>query len=163
MTFPDADALPSKTDVEQLTGLIHDFHRSYDKSKNSYETDIAVTAKAFDDRKKEAEDLVDRISEVKAYLKDVKHELRSKIEAGNQSTDAIRDTLKSLEEAFGANHTVGNDIKELVETVNREFERTHGAIEGMKVEQEQSSATLFEKHEEHKSTIVAEVLKKVDA
>ncbi|TKA73927.1 hypothetical protein B0A49_04754, partial [Cryomyces minteri] len=163
MTFPDADALPSKTDVEQLTGLIHDFRRSYDKSKNSYETDIAVTAKAFDDRKKEAEDLVDRISEVKAYLKDVKHELRSKIESGSQSTDAISDTLKSLEEDFGANHTVGNDIKELVKTVNREFERTHGAIEGMKVEQEQSSATLFEKHEEHKSTIVAEVLKKVDA
>ena len=45
LNLPDPEALPSKADVEQITGLINDFRESHDKVREGYENDIAITAK----------------------------------------------------------------------------------------------------------------------
>ncbi|KAK4997557.1 hypothetical protein LTR66_003036 [Elasticomyces elasticus] len=163
MAFPNAETLPSKADIEQLTGLIHDFRDSHDKMKDSYEADISVTAKAFDDRKQEAETVVDRIEEAKISLHEIKEELKAKIVDGSLGIAAIGKTVKRMEETMGGNTSVSADIKELVETVTREFERVHGCMEGVKVDQEQSATTIFEKHSEHRDAIVMDVTEKLDA
>jgi len=162
MTFPDAEALPSKADVEQLTGLIHDFRDSHDKVKDSYEADVAVTAKAFDDRKKEAEDIILSIAGVKSFIEEFKEDLKDRLETSNADLGKLTDNVKSLEETIGGNFNVTADIKELMETVNREFERVSGAFEGLRTDQEEKDTVNVDKHDESRDMIIAELSQKLD-
>lgn len=153
-TIPEPEAVPSKADIEQVIGLIHDFRDSHDKMKESYESDIGVTAQAFDDRKNEAETIMTKIGEVKEFLDAVKEEIKGKLQEGGEGVDGVKETLKNLEETVSTNFNVTADVKELMETVNREFERTHGSIEGMKTDSEEKATANREKHDEVKDAIV---------
>ncbi|KAF2647850.1 hypothetical protein K491DRAFT_784462 [Lophiostoma macrostomum CBS 122681] len=161
MKIPDAEELPSKADLEQLTGLIHDFRDSHEKLRDSYENDVAITAKAFDDRKKEAKELVDNMAEVRLVLDDVKEEIKTNLTEG-AALEGIKESFKALEDTMGASLNINADVKELMETVSREFERAHGAIEGLHNGQEEKSALALEKHDEAKDAIVAGLVEKVD-
>ncbi|KAF2478242.1 uncharacterized protein BDR25DRAFT_338867 [Lindgomyces ingoldianus] len=161
MKIPDGNELPSKADVEQLTGLIHDFRDSHDKMKDSYESDIAITAKAFDDRKKEAEDLVESMNDVKLAIDDIKEEIKTNLTEGGPM-EGLRDSFKSLEDTIGSNFSITADVKELMEIVSREFERAHGSIEGLRNDQEERSALTAEKHDEAKDAIIAGLVETID-
>jgi len=162
MTFPQADELPSKADMEQLQGLINDFRESHDKLKESYENDIAITAKAFDDRKQEFDDTVEQITGVKDALAEIKDELLAKIGDGESGINTLGETLKGLEEKAGNNEPVIAEVKEVLEALNREFERAHGSLEAMKVDHQQSAESSLEKQAEHKNAMVAELVEKLD-
>ena len=163
LEVPDEGKLMSKEDFEQLNELLDEFRKSHDKFKSRYETDVAVTAKAFDDRRQEAEEVVERLRDVKSLLKDCKNELKMKAEEGGEGLTGIGVKLITIEEAVEANASVGADVKELMETINREFERAHGTIEGMRVDHEERSATSLDKHEEHKDAIIAGLADKIDS
>ena len=162
ITFPDAEELPSKAELEQLRGLIHDFRESHDRLKDNYETDIAVTAKAFDDRKEEAKQLADNVEQVKEYLEELKEEIQSKLEEGGKPFDEIKALVKGLDDTIGGHFNVTADVKELVETVAREFERAHGSLDILKVEQEERAAVLLDKHDEASTSVIAEVSQKLE-
>ncbi|KAI5243082.1 hypothetical protein E4T42_07483 [Aureobasidium subglaciale] len=163
LNLPDPDALPSKADVEQITGLINDFRESHDKVREGYENDIAITAKAFDDRRKEAEEMTEAISGVKAFLEEIKAEVLAKVEEGTPGMADIEEAIKSIDEKVAGDEGIGADIKEILETVKNEFERSHESLGGIKIDHEQNSSTLLEKHAEHKDAIVAAVTEKVDS
>ncbi|KAH9819770.1 Chromosome segregation atpase [Teratosphaeria destructans] len=164
MKLPNPEELPSKADVEQLQGLIADFRESHDKLKDSYETDIAVTAKAFDDRKQEFEDTVKEIAGIKEALGGVKDELISKIGDSETGINTLGETLKGLEEKAGnAHEPVIAEVKEVLEALNREFERAHGSLEAMKVDHQQSSETALEKQAEYKDGLISTLTEKLDA
>ncbi|KAK5137167.1 hypothetical protein LTR08_000672 [Meristemomyces frigidus] len=162
MTMPDPEVMPTKMDIEQLTGLINDFRESHDKLRDSYETDIGVTAKAFDDRKQEFDSTVEHITSVKEALADIKDELLAKLAEGESGIDTLGVTLKTLEERGSDHEPVIAEVKEVMEAMNREFERTHGSLEAMKMDHSQSAETAFEKQAEHKNAMVAELNEKLD-
>lgn len=161
MKIPDGDDLPSKADMEQLTGLLHDFRDSHDQMRDSYEGDIEVTARAFDARKKEAEDLMINMMEVKGALDDIKEEIKTNLSEGGP-IDNLKESFKNLEDTIGTNFSTAADVKELMETVSREFERAHGSIEGLHNDQAEKSALSLEKHDEVKDAIIAGLVEKVD-
>ena len=163
MTMPDAEELPSKADIEQLTGLITDFRESHDKLKDSYETDIAVTAKAFDDRKAEFESTVEQILGIKDALSEIKDELLAKMADGESGINTLGETLKGLEEGVGNHEPVITEVKEVMEALTREFERAHGSLEAMKVDQQASAETSLEKQAEHRESLLTEMTVKLDA
>jgi hypothetical protein len=154
--------LPTKTDVEALTALVHDFRDSHEKLRENYESDVAVTAKAFDDRMKEAEDIVTAIGLVKSYLTDVKEELKSKLDVSALEATSLSDNFKILEKTIENNFNVMGDVKELMEIVNREFERIHGTFDDVKVQQEQKATEGAEKHDAAKEAVIAEICTKLD-
>lgn len=158
----DPEALPSKADVEQLTGLLHDFRDSHEKLKENYENDVQITAKCFDDRKQEAEDTITAIGVVKSYLTDVKEELQSKLDAAVLETTSLTDNFKILEKTIESNFNVTGDVKELMEIVNREFERIHGTVEEVKMTTEQKNAEDNDKRAEAKTAVVSEVNQKLE-
>ncbi|KAK5114522.1 hypothetical protein LTR62_002457 [Meristemomyces frigidus] len=162
MALPDPEDLPSKSDVEQLQGLIVDFRDSHDKLKESYETDIAVTAKAFDDRKQEFESTVLEIGSIKDTLAEIKDELLVKIGDGESGINTLGETLKGLEERSGNHEPVIAEVKEVMEALTREFERAHGSLEAIKVDHQQSAETGLEKQAEHKDLLVAELSGKLN-
>lgn len=161
MELPDPTEMPTKADVEQLQGLIADFRESHDKMKDSYESDIAITAKAFDDRKTEFQDTVQHIEDVKANLVEIKEELVAKLSDGETGVTTLGETLKSLEEKTNIDG-LNTDVKEILETVKAEFEKAHGAMEAMKTDGEQNAATSLEKQGEHKAATVTELTEKLD-
>ncbi|KAH0173811.1 hypothetical protein KCU82_g3498, partial [Aureobasidium melanogenum] len=163
LNLPDPEALPSKADVEQITGLINDFRESHDKVREGYENDIAITAKAFDDRRKEAEEMSEAISGVKTFLEEVKAEILAKVEEGTPGMTDIEEAIKSIDDKVAGDEGIGADIKELLETVKNEFERSHESLGGIKIDHEQNNSTLLEKHAEHKDAILAAVTEKVDS
>lgn len=161
MQLPDPAEMPTKADVEQLQGLIADFRESHDKMKDSYESDIAITAKAFDDRKTEFQDTVQHIEDVKTSLTEIKEELVAKLTEGETGMNTLGETLKSLEEKSN-NEGMNADVKEILETVKAEFEKAHGALEAMKTDSEQHAATSLEKQGEHKEATILELTVKLD-
>lgn len=161
LNLPDAGEAPSKADIEQLQGLIEDFRESHDKMKDSYETDIGVTARAFDDRAKEHETTVEQIGEVKEMLETVKTELLAKLADGESGVDTLGETLKGLEEKT-SNEAVSAEIKAIAETLASEFERAHGSLEAIKVDSEEKSSAALEKQAEHKGAVVTELGEKLD-
>ena len=163
LDMPAGDKLMSKEDYEQLNELVEELRKSHDKFKSRYETDVAVTAKAFDDRRQEAEDVIERLRDVKSLLKDCKNELKMKVEEGGEGLTGIGVKLLSIEEAIQANGSTGADVKELMETVNREFERASGMVEGLKADHEEKSTEAMEKREEHKDAIIAGIADKIDS
>ncbi|KAK5725430.1 hypothetical protein LTR15_003616 [Elasticomyces elasticus] len=162
VALPNPEDLPSKSDIEQLQGLITDFRESHDKLRDSYETDIAVTAKAFDDRKQEFDTTVEQITSIKDVLSELKDDLMLKMSDGESGINTLGETLKVLEEKAGGNEPVIAEVKEVMEALIREFERTHGSLEAIKVDQQQSAETAFEKQAEHKDAMVAELGEKLD-
>jgi hypothetical protein len=160
MKIPDPEEIPSKADMEQLTGLIHEFRESHEKMKDTYEEDILKTAKNFDDRRHEAESLVVNITEVKTALDTMKEEVLANFNEGG-SVEGLKSSLAALEESIGANNVTA-DVKELMETLTREFERAHGSFEGLQNGHAEKSALHLEKHDEIKTAIVADFTEKLE-
>ncbi|KAK0353379.1 hypothetical protein LTR94_016943 [Friedmanniomyces endolithicus] len=163
VALANPEDLPTKSDIEQLQGLIHDFRESHDKLKDSYETDIAVTAKAFDDRKQEFESTVEQIVSIKDVLSELKDDILLKMSDGESGINTLGETLKGLEEKTSGNEPVLAEVKEVMEALVREFERAHGSLESMKVDHQQSAETSLEKQAEHKDAMVVELGEKLDS
>jgi tetrahydromethanopterin S-methyltransferase subunit G len=136
LRIPDPDQLPSKTEIEELTGLVHDF-------KERYEDDIEVTSKSFDHRKKEAEGLSGDLVEVKTALTEMKEQIKESLAEGGP-IDGLKESFKSLEVSIGTDFNVTADVKELMETVAREFERAHGSIADLEVNHAATTAETKE-------------------
>ncbi|KAK7516187.1 uncharacterized protein IWZ02DRAFT_53007 [Phyllosticta citriasiana] len=162
-TLPDSESVPTKVEHEQLVGLINDLREGYDKLKDAYENDINVTAKAFDDRKTESDTIIAKVGEVREFLEAVKEEIQTKLAEGGEGVDGVKDTLKTLEEDIGAKYNVTADVKELMETLNREFERAHGSIEELKTDSESKATASLEKHDEVKDAIINGLTEKLEA
>jgi chromosome segregation ATPase len=161
LNIPDPEQLPSKADIESLTGLLHDFRESHDKLKDQYEDDVKMTAKAFDDRRMEAEGVVDNIAEVKVVLDEIKEEIKASLTEGGPIDD-LKVAFRSLEDNVSTNFNVTADVRDLMETVSREFDRAHGSIEALQNDQSEKHALHLEKHDEAKEAIIAGLVEKID-
>jgi DNA repair exonuclease SbcCD ATPase subunit len=153
LKIPTAEELAAKADVEQLTGLIHDFRDSHDQMKDQYEQDILMTATKFDERRAEAADIVENITIVKTALDEMRDEIKTNLIEGGP-IEGLQASFKTLEETIGSTNVTA-DVKELMETVTREFERAHGSIEGLQNDHAEKSALHLEKHDEIKDAIIA--------
>ncbi|KAF5852728.1 hypothetical protein GGP41_008171 [Bipolaris sorokiniana] len=153
MKIPDPEELASKAELEQLTGLIHDFRDSHEKMKDTYEADIQKTATNFDERRAEATQIVEDISGVKAALDEMREEIKTSLIEGGP-IENLQASFKVMEETIGANNVTA-DVKELMEILTREFERAHGSIEGLQNDSAEKSALHLEKHDETKEAVVA--------
>ncbi|KAF1963760.1 hypothetical protein CC80DRAFT_487084 [Byssothecium circinans] len=136
LKIPDPELLPTKTDVDQLVDFIHEF-------REKYEDDIGVTAKTFDDRREEAKGLASDLTDVKVSLDEMKEQIKTSLAEGGLM-DGLKDSFRSLEENVSTNFNITADVKELMETVSREFERAHGSITDLQVNHAETSTEAKE-------------------
>ncbi|KAF2676546.1 hypothetical protein K458DRAFT_437208 [Lentithecium fluviatile CBS 122367] len=162
LKIPDPAELPSKADVESLKGLLHDFRESHDKLKDQYEEDIKKTATNFDHRRVEAERVDENFAEVRIVLDEIREEMKMTLTEGGPLDD-LKVSFKTLEESIGPNCNITADVKELMETVSREFERANGSLDALQNQQSENTALHLEKHEETRDAIIARLVEKIDA
>lgn len=157
----EADEAASKADVEQLHGLLVEFRESHEKLRESYESDIAITAKAFDDRKQEFESTISQIDEIKTAVIEAKDDLLQRLTHEDVGLEIIVDKLKSLEDkAFSG--TMSLEVTEILEVVRAEFEKTQTSVEALKVDHEHNATAALEKQGEHKEALVTELGERLD-
>jgi len=166
MELPDIESLPQKADVEQIQGLINDFRESHDKFTEQYNNDIGVTAKIFDDRRQDSENIVVQMGEIKALVEEFKEESLAK-KSDDESVaashmDKVNEALDEIKERVEGSPAAVGDLKALIETVKTEFERTHASLGAMQTEVSEHANTMGEKHGEQKDLIIAGLGEKID-
>lgn len=155
-------SIPSKADIEELGELLADFRESHNQLKESYEGDIGITAKAFDDRKNEASTIMEQIEDLKGFVEETRDHLKSRMKRGNEDVRALDEILQTMEEKIDAIPDATSDVDELKETVRDEFERAHATLEEVKSGHASTSSAIMDKYEEHRSAIISEMVQKLD-
>ncbi|KAI9768384.1 MAG: hypothetical protein M1835_006883 [Candelina submexicana] len=155
MILPDPESLPTKTDVETLGNLLAELKVKVDE-ENTHST------KAHEERKIEHEHVTEKIGDVKTYLEEVKEELKAKIDDGGHGIGSLMESIAVLGETIGASSHATADIKEVLEVVNREFERAHGENEGLRLDSDEKASAVLERVDETRAALTVDLRQKID-
>ncbi|KAI9791183.1 MAG: hypothetical protein M1816_004175 [Peltula sp. TS41687] len=148
LAMPDLDTLPTKAQMNSIAELIKEY-------QERTQGEVDGTTKAIEDVKVEYATVVEGVSDIRAYLDDLQTDLKHQIQDGGEGVQAIGKVLESLEDRVGAAADIGLDVKEVLETMMREFERSHGIGEGIKLDQEARSSEILQKVEERFEELMA--------
>ena len=154
LELPDVETLPTKDELEAISGLVKTLNDQVAEQNE-------LTAQAFEARKIEHGGLGDRIEDSKALLEDVREDLKAKIKDGHLSVNDVAQSLESMGETMMAIDAT-SAVKELLETVKREFETAHGASSSIREEAEQNHTILLGKNDEHHKATAKEINTKID-
>ncbi|RAK98981.1 uncharacterized protein BO80DRAFT_466435 [Aspergillus ibericus CBS 121593] len=154
LKLPDVETLPTKTDIQDLTALVTEFREKVD-------ADNEMTGQAFDARKVEHAGLAEKIEEARAVVEGLGDELKSKLDGSNEGLTELKQLLEGLAASAESFTTVEN-VNELTELINREFERARGEQDATKLEKEERDAAAMVKHDETRAAIIVELGTKID-
>ncbi|SPO05715.1 related to transport protein USO1 [Cephalotrichum gorgonifer] len=145
----DMAVLPTK---EELNEIVTDLKERIEGIK-------ASTSKAVTERDAEAIDVNARITEVKDFLSEFQEVTRSRLEDGVVGIETVGKLLERMNEITENNSTVGDDLKEMLDTMKFEFEESRASIVGAKLDGDekiqQTAATLASKIDERIDELVA--------
>lgn len=154
LVLPDVENLPTKADMEALSGLIQGFTQQADEKHE-------LTAQAFEARKIEHGGIADKIEDVKLIFEDVREELKARISESHHSVQDLARALETVGETIMAADST-TTVNELLETTKREFESVHSASASGKEQSEQNHTILLDKHIEAKYAIINDLSTKID-
>lgn len=154
LKLPDVETLPTKNEIQELSALVADF-------REKFEAENEMTGQAFEARKVEHGGLADKIDEAKAIVGDIGDELKSKLDGSNEGLSELKQLLEGLAVSTESFTTVEN-VKELTELINREFDRARGEQDASKLEKEERDTATMVKHDETRDAIIVELGAKID-
>lgn len=154
LKLPDVETLPTKTDFQDLSALVAEF-----REKTEAENDM--TAQGFEARKVEHAGLAEKIDEARAVVEGLGDEMKSKLDGSNEGLSELKQLLEGLAASAESFTTVEN-VNELTELINREFERARGEQDAEKLEKEERDAAAVVKHDETRAAIIVELGTKID-
>ncbi|KAF7587440.1 hypothetical protein BBP40_007236 [Aspergillus hancockii] len=154
LKLPDPKTLPTKTDVQDLSALVTEF-------REKVEAENELTAQGFEARKVEHAGLAEKIEEAKSVVEGLGDELKSKLDGSSEGLSELKALLEGLAVSAESFTTVEN-VKELTELINREFERARGEQDAHKLEDEERDAAAIVKQDETRAAIIVELGEKID-
>ncbi|KAL5336460.1 hypothetical protein BJX70DRAFT_372374 [Aspergillus crustosus] len=154
LKLPDIETLPTKTEIQDLAALMNEF-------KEKVDADQEMTGQGFEARKIEHAGLAEKIDEAKTVVEGLGEELKSKLDGSTEGLSELKQLLEGLAASAESFTTVEN-VNELTELINREFERARGEQDATKLEKEERDASVVVKHDETKAAIIAELGAKID-
>lgn len=130
MVKVDIAALPSKDDLHNLENLLKEVKELSNKQAEANST-------ALEQRQLENVGVGERVTEVKTFLDDFQTMVKSKLEDGAQGIDSLAKLLDGLGETINQNSTIGDDLKEMFDTMKSEFEESKAGVVGAKLESDE--------------------------
>ncbi|CAJ2511041.1 Uu.00g066660.m01.CDS01 [Anthostomella pinea] len=127
MVKSDIAALPSKEDIKNLEDLVKEI-----KDYNTAQTES--NSQALELRNAENATVSERVAEVKTFLEEFQDMVKERLEAGGTNVETLGTLLTSVSETIGNNATVGDDLKEMLETMKVEFEESRAGVVGAKLD-----------------------------
>ncbi|KAJ5385224.1 hypothetical protein N7517_003135 [Penicillium concentricum] len=154
LKLPDVDTLPTKMEIQELSTLVCDF-------REKMESNNELTAQGFDARKVEHGGLAEKIDEAKFVVGELGDELKSKLDGSTEGLAELKQLLEGLA-VTAESFTTVDSIKELTDLINREFDRSRGEEDAVKLETEERDAATMIKHDETRAAIIVELGTKID-
>ncbi|KAL6234399.1 hypothetical protein BDW75DRAFT_241118 [Aspergillus navahoensis] len=154
LKLPDVETLPTKSEIQSIATLMTEF-------KEKVEADQELTGQGFEARKIEHAGLAEKIDEARTVVEGLGEELKSKLDGSHKGLSELKQLLEGLAASSESFTTVEN-VKELTELINREFERARGEQDAAKLESEERDAAALVKHDEIRAAIVVELGAKID-
>ncbi|KAK3944473.1 hypothetical protein QBC46DRAFT_440793 [Diplogelasinospora grovesii] len=155
MVKADLASLPSKEDLHNLESMLQEVKDRMDLQADN-------NSKAFEERQAEIVGVSERVTEVKAFLEEFQGTLKGKLEDGAKGIDAINRLLDTMSDILTKNANVGDDLKDMFETMKMEFEESRAGVVGAKLEADEkfqiTTDTLTTKLDER----IAELFGKYD-
>ncbi|KAH8892498.1 hypothetical protein GQ53DRAFT_746042 [Thozetella sp. PMI_491] len=148
MVKADLASLPTRDDLKGLEQLVKEF-------KDHLDIHAASNAKAFEERQAETVGVSDRVTEVKTFLEEFQGAIKSKVEEGAEGLGAVNKLLETMNESLTKNATVGDDLKEMFDTIKGEFEESRAGVVGAKLDTD-------EKFQETTDTLVGKIDARID-
>ncbi|KAJ5647654.1 hypothetical protein N7490_004026 [Penicillium lividum] len=158
LKLPEVETLPTKEEIQELSALVTDFR---DKMENAND----LTAQGFEARKIEhgglADKIDEKIDEAKYVVGELGDELKSRLDGSSEGLNELKQLLEGL--AISAeNFTTVENVKELTDLINREFERARGEEDAGRLEKEERDAAALVKHDETRAAVIVELGNKID-
>ncbi|KAI9891992.1 MAG: hypothetical protein M1814_002187 [Vezdaea aestivalis] len=155
LIIPHLESLPTKSNMDQIQEIIvgHKEHSS---------REAVEMIRMMEDRKTDHDALSKDVVSVKELMEQVKEELKARIEEGAQGIDDLGRLMDNLGETISSNNGASADIRELVETVQREFERAHGSFESIKLDNDDQTASVMQKQEEKATQLLMRLDERFD-
>lgn len=154
LKLPDVETLPTKEDIQELSALVTDF-------REKMEANNEMTAQGFEARKVEHGGLAEKIEEAKFVVGELGDELKSKLDGSAEGLTELKTLLEGLA-ITAENFSTVENIKELNDLINREFERARGEDDAGKLDKEERDAAAMVKHDETRAAIIVELSAKID-
>ncbi|KAK4101811.1 hypothetical protein N658DRAFT_38641 [Parathielavia hyrcaniae] len=147
----DLVSLPSKEDIEALETRLENLRERLDLHADA-------NVKAFEERQAETVGVGATVTEVKAALEELQTVMRSKLEDGARGIDSIHSILDALGDSVRKNDSIGDDVKEVLDTLKLEFEDSKTGLVGVKIELDEkvqtAADTLLAKLEERMTELM---------
>ncbi|KAL3477905.1 hypothetical protein BJX99DRAFT_225564 [Aspergillus californicus] len=154
LKLPDIETLPTKADIKGLADMMTEF-------KEKVEADQLLTGQGFEARKIEHAGLAERMDEARNVVEGLGEELKSRLDGSHEGLSELKQLLEGLAASAESFTTVEN-VNELTELINREFERARGEQDATRLDKEERDAAAIVKHDESRAIIVVELGAKID-
>jgi predicted RNase H-like nuclease len=154
LKLPDVETLPTKSEIQNIATLMTEF-------KEKVEAGQELTGQGFEARKIEHAGLAEKIDEARTVVEGLGEELKSKLDGSHEGLSELKQLLEGLA-ASSERFTTVENVKELTELINREFERARGEQDAAKLESEERDAAALIKYDETRTAIVVELGAKID-
>ncbi|KAI1006963.1 hypothetical protein K3495_g1253 [Podosphaera aphanis] len=127
----DIAALASNDDVKNLEDLVKELRQKIDEHAHT-------NVKSFEQRQADIQEVGGKVVEVKVFLEELKHMVKTKLEEGLTGVENLGSLLGGFEENEKIrNTTISGDIKALSETMKQEFEKSIAGVVGSKLESDE--------------------------
>ncbi|KAJ6786971.1 hypothetical protein PWT90_07451 [Aphanocladium album] len=143
----DFAAISNKEDVSALEALVKEAKEKLDEYAD-------ISTKALEDRQAEIVGVGERVAEVRTFLEEFQEAVQTKLDDGATGVEALGKVLETIGEKIDKNENVGDDLKEMFETMKSEFEVSKEVVAGARLESD-------EKLQEATDNIAAKIDEKI--
>lgn len=126
----DFTTIPSKADIANVDTVLKE-------AKETLDHYAGASTKALEDRQAEILGVGERVSEVKVFLEEFSETVQSKLVDGSTGIEAVGKLLEAMGEKIDNNENVGQDIKDMFDTMKSEFEVSKEIIAGARIESDE--------------------------
>ncbi|PNY29445.1 mitochondrial carrier, partial [Tolypocladium capitatum] len=123
----DFTAISNKEDITNLETLVKEAKEKLEACTESF-------TQALDDRQADFVGVADRVTEVKTFLEEFQDTVKGKLEEGSTGVGALGKLLETMSEKIDKNENVGQDLKEMFDTMKTQFEESKEVVAGARLE-----------------------------
>jgi hypothetical protein len=130
--FSDMDfaAVSRKDDVSNIENLVKE-------AKEKLDEYAETSTKALNERQEEIVGVGERVAEVKTFLEEFQEAVQTKLEDGATGVEGLGKLLETMGEKIDKNENVGDDLKEMFDTMKAEFELSKEVVAGARLESDE--------------------------
>ncbi|KAF9869334.1 Chromosome segregation atpase [Colletotrichum karsti] len=126
-----------KAPLEELKAPLEDLKAPLEELKARLDALTDSQVKSSEERQAEIVGVGERVSEVKTFLEEFQILVKSRLEDGVTGVETLAKLLEGVSTTVGQNASIGQELKDLSDTMKMEFEESKAGVVGAKLESDE--------------------------